>query len=434
MNSLIDEPATKLNLLLLDDEQDIINSLKRVLRKDFDIVTFNDGRSALEYLAENPIDIIISDMRMPVMDGAEFFTRSREYHPNAIRILLTGYSDMETTIKAINDGGIYTYIGKPWENQELKLLLDKASEHYLLKKETRELNVKLGDANEQLSEFNHSLELKVAQRTKALELSKNKLSSTLQTQNSLLHDVLDMMSTTIEYRTGFGAGHNKRIALQCKALARHLALDDAVCRRIYLCALLHEIGIVGLKDEVISSIDFGTGKLDEAFNQHPVIGAEIVGRVHRFAALTDNILHQNENVDGTGFPDHLKGDDIPLGSRIIRVVKDFDFLIAGKENHKPMGIKEAQAWLTSRVDVWYDKTVVKALFSVLSQREHTDDEDMEYSVGIEGLKIGDKLLEDLVLTNGNTMLTAGQVINRTMIEKLKVYEENYNTKITLFIA
>jgi len=433
MNSLTDEPATKLTLLLLDDEQDIINSLKRVLRKDYDIVTFTDGPLALEYLENNHIDIIISDMRMPVMDGAEFFTLSRENQPHAIRILLTGYSDIDTTIKAINDGGIYTYIGKPWENQELKLLLDKASEHYLLKKETRELNKKLSDANEQLAKFNHSLELQVSQRTNALEQSKDKLSATVKTQNVLLHDMIDMMSTTIEYRTGFGTGHNKRIALQCKAVARHLELDDATCRRTYLSALLHEIGIIGLKDDVLSSLDFGTGKLDEEFNRHPVIGAEIVGRVHRLASLTDNILHQNENMDGTGFPDHLAGDDIPLGSRIIRVVKDFDFLIAGKENNKRMGIKEAQAWLMSRADVWYDKTIISVLFTVLTQHQQTD-EDMEFSVGIEGLKVGDKLMEDLVLTNGNIMLTAGQEISKSMIEKLKIYEENYNTKVTLFIV
>ena len=428
-----DEDSGRLNLLLLDDEQDIINSLKRVLRKDFNIVSFTDGAAALEYLQENPIDIIISDMRMPVMNGAEFFTQAREFHPHAIRILLTGYSDMETTVQAINDGGIYTYIGKPWENQELKLLLKQASEYYLLKKETRELNGKLQQVNNKLSNFNQELELKVAQRTHALESSKESLTQTLKTQNTLLHDVLDMMSTTIEYRTGFGAGHNKRIALQCKAVARHLALDDATCRRIYLCALLHEIGTVGLSDEVLANIDFGTGKLDEEFAHHPVIGAAIVGRVHRFDALKENILHQNENVDGTGTPDHLSGDHIPIGARIIRVVKDFDFLIAGKENNKTMAVNDARSWLMSRANEWYDPTIISALFSVLLNRE-SHDETMEYSVGIESLKVGDILAEDLILTNGNTMLTAGQAITSAMISKLKHYEDNYDTKITLFIA
>ena len=427
------ELALRLNLLLLDDEQDILNSLKRLLRKDFNIVSFTDGPSALDYLREHPIDIIISDMRMPIMNGAEFFTHAKDIQPNAIRILLTGYSDMETTIQAINDGGIYTYIGKPWENQELKLLLNKVSEHYLLKKQTRVLNEQLSDANERLTQFNHTLEQTVTERTAALVQSKNKLSNALKSQNSLLHDVSDMMSTTIEYRTGFGAGHNKRVALQCKGIARYLALDDATCRRIYLCGLLHEIGTVGLSDDVIAKVGVGTGKLDDEFMHHPVIGAKIVARVSRFDALTENILHQNENVDGTGVPDHLAGDDIPIGARIIRVVKDFDFLIAGKENKQLMSVPDAKSWLMSRADTWYDKVVVSALFSVMNERSDFG-EDIEYSVGIEGLKIGDTLLEDLVLTNGNIMLTAGQEITAPMIEKLRNYEDNYDTKITLFIA
>jgi response regulator RpfG family c-di-GMP phosphodiesterase len=433
MNSLNAEPATKLNMLLLDDEQDIINSLKRVLRKDFNIVTFNDGPSALEYLVVNPIDIIISDMRMPNMNGAEFFARSRDYQPNAIRVLLTGYSDMDSTIKAINEGGIYTYIGKPWDNNELQLLLQKVSEHCCLKKETQVLNDQLNGANNKLLALNSSLEAKITDRTKVLESHKDKLSTTLKSNNALLHDVLEMMSKTIEYRTGFGIGHNKRIALQCKAIARYLKLDDAECRRIYLSALLHEIGMVGLKDNDFKNINFDTGIFNDALNHHPVIGAEILGQIERFSALTENILHQNENIDGTGVPEHLVGDDIPIGARIIRVVKDFDFLIAGKENHKTMAIDDAKLWIMSRVYTWYDGNAMDALFNVLTERTNFNEE-MEYSVGIEGVKVGDKLMEDLVLHNGSIMLKTGQEVTKTIIEKLQKYEENFNTKIILFIA
>lgn len=433
MDTLNTDTKAKLNLLLLDDEQDIINSLKRVLRKDFNIVTFNDGPSALEYLASNPIDILMSDMRMPIMNGAEFFTQSRKIHPNAIRILLTGYSDMETTIKAINDGGVYTYVAKPWDNQALQLLLQQASEHYLLKNQANGLNNQLGDVNKKLSQFNESLEVKVAERTKALITNRDKLNAALETQKTLLHDVLEMMSTTIEYRTGFGTGHNKRIALQSKAVARYLKLNDATCRLVYLCAMLHEIGIIGLKDDEFNDVDFDSGRFDDKFSHHPVIGAEILGQVSRFSTLTKNILHQNENIDGTGVPEHLTGEEIPIGSKIIRVVKDFDFLIAGKSNNKKMAIPDAKLWIMSRVYTWYDGEVIDALFNVLEDRTSFDDE-MEFSVSIEGLKIGDTLAEDLVLTNGNVMLKAGQIINQSMIEHLQKYEENNNIKITLFIC
>ena len=422
-----------LKLLLLDDEKDIINALKRLLRNNYEIIPFNKGDEALAYLQENHVDIIMSDMRMPKMDGAEFLAHAREIIPNAIRLLLTGYSDMDSTVKAINDGGVYTYISKPWNNQDLKLTLEKASDHYLLKKEAKRLNEEVAKANKELEIFNQSLELKVIQRTSALQASTKKLKNTLQTQKELFFDVLDMMSATIEYRTGFSAGHSKRIAIQCKAVAKKLELDEAQCRRIYLCALLHEIGTVGLSDDLLQENSIGSGKLEDLLITHPMIGAEILGKVKRFASLTDNILHQNENIDGTGSPAHLSGDDIPVGARIIRIVKDFDFLIAGKTNAKRMSIANAYAWMKERADVWYDRKILKTFIDLLGNREAVDGE-MEFSIGVEALKPGDKLLEDLILNNGNVMLKAGQEINSVMITKLKEYERRHNTKVTLFIA
>ncbi len=421
-----------LSLLLLDDEQDILNALKRLLRKDYNIVTFTEGAEALAHLAEHNINIIMSDMRMPTMDGAEFLAKAREIQPESVRLLLTGFSDMESTIKAINEGGVYTYIGKPWDNQELKMVLANSSEKFVMKKETERLNSVVTDKNKELHLLNKQLEAKVLHRTEALLASKKKLKGTLNTQKDLLYDVLDMMSATIEYRTGLSSGHTKRVAAQCKAVAKELGLGELYCRRIYLCALLHEVGTVGLPDEVLSKGITGN-KLDDAFGCHPSIGAEIIGKVKRFAGLTNNILHQNENMDGTGIPNHLSGEDIPIGARIIRVVKDFDFLIAGKMNEKRMSINHAHAWMNEKIDVWYDKRIVSAFKHILEHRD-TEDDQMEYSVGVTSLKAGDKLVEDLVLSNGNVMLKEGHEINDVMIEKLRDYERNQNTTLTLFIG
>ena len=427
------EPST-LTLLLLDDEKDILNALKRLLRKDYTLVSFSEGQAALDYLQEHPVDLIMSDMRMPNMDGAEFLAKSCDIQPDAIRLLLTGYSDMESTIKAINDGGVYTYIAKPWDNDGLKLTLQKAADHYNLRKEAQQLSANLLDANKAVEQFNKSLEQKVSDRTQALEASKQQLQGALKTQKSLLQDVLEMMSSTIEYRTGMKGGHNRRVALQCRAVAEHLEFESAQCQYIYLSALLHEIGKVGLSDEILkqSSVGSDDNISNEALSSHPVIGAEIVGRVKRFAVLTQNIRHQDENYDGTGVPDHLSAADIPVGARIIRVVKDFDNLISGKDGQHRMSIKDAKSWLVSRSNVWYDKIIIEAFFSILSDRQ-IDAEDMEYSVGIEGLKVGDTLKEDLVL-NGNVMIKEGQQINEAVIKKLSDYEVDNNVKLTLFVT
>lgn len=427
------EANTKLNLLLIDDESHILSALTRLLRKDYNIVSFNEGQEALDYLANNTVQIIMSDMRMPAMDGAQFLSEARKIQPDSIRILLTGYSDMESTISAINDGRVYTYIGKPWDNDSLKLTLEKAANHFTLKQENFALTNNLISANDELAKLNQSLEERVAKRTQALQASKQKLADSLHTQKSLLADVLDMLSATIEYRTGHGTSHLSRVAKQCRSLARKLKLDDAACRRIYFCGLLHEIGMVGLSDEVLNNFDMSNAT-DDAVTSHPVIGATIVGRLKRLAGLTDNILHQNENYDGTGTPKHLSGQDIPIGARIIRVVKDFDYLVAGLKNDNKMSISNAQAWMKERANIWYDRKILETFNQLLIERGNTDDDDFDFSVGLERLKIGDVLAEDLVLHNGNIMLKAGQEINQIVIDKIRQYEETYNTKVTLFTS
>ena len=427
-----DESTVKLSLLLLDDEQDILNSLKRLLRRDYDVVCYTEGQEALDYLADNNVDIIMSDMRMPQMNGDEFLTSAKKCQPDAIRILLTGYSDMESTINAINNGSIYTYIGKPWDNESLKLTLEKAASHYGLKKEKIALSAKLKEANDELANLNQSLEIRIKKRTAALEASKEKLNNSLSIQQDLMSDMLDMLSATIEYRTGFGDRHLKRIAKQSRLLAVRLELDEASCRRIYFCALIHEIGMVGLSDEVLANIDMSNMR-DEAIARHPQIGAEIVGRIKRLTPLIDNILYQNENYDGTGTPGNMGGVTIPIGARIIRIVKDFDYLIAGNNNDKRMPVSRAKAWMKERANLWYDRSILEVYLEQVKDRTPEEEAEMGYGIGIESIEEGNILIEDIVLHNGNTMLKAGQILNAAMIDKLRKYEDTYNTKVTLFV-
>ena len=117
--------SNKLNLLLLDDEDNVLKALWRLLRREYNIACFTQGREALDYMEDNEVHIIVSDMRMPQMSGSEFLEQARVIRPSAYRLLLTGFSDINSTISAINDGGIYSYISKPWDNDNVRLSLKK---------------------------------------------------------------------------------------------------------------------------------------------------------------------------------------------------------------------------------------------------------------------------------------------------------------------
>ncbi|MAX81249.1 MAG: two-component system response regulator [Crocinitomicaceae bacterium] len=143
-------PASKISILYIDDEENNLTSFKATFRRDYKIhtaISADEGRKILE---DNPVDIIITDQRMPDETGVEFLSSILEKYPEPIRILLTGYTDIEAVIDAINKGQVYRYITKPWNEQELRMNIENAYEVYRLRKENKELLEKLKKANQQL--------------------------------------------------------------------------------------------------------------------------------------------------------------------------------------------------------------------------------------------------------------------------------------------
>ncbi len=137
-------------VLAVDDEQSSLNAINRILRREFSIILSLNGHSALEVLKTQKVAVILADQRMPGMNGVEFFRESQQLQPDAARVLITGYADIDATIEAINQAQIFYYISKPWEPEDLRLVIRRAAERYQLTRENRRLMAELKDANERL--------------------------------------------------------------------------------------------------------------------------------------------------------------------------------------------------------------------------------------------------------------------------------------------
>lgn len=134
-------------LLLVDDEENILRSLRRLLRSDgYTIYTANSGKEGLEVLKENKVCVILSDMRMPEMNGAEFLAKVKEQYPETIRMMLSGYTDLNSVTDAINQGAIFKFLTKPWEDDEIKQSIKEAFSHY--QKEHGEIDAELKESSE----------------------------------------------------------------------------------------------------------------------------------------------------------------------------------------------------------------------------------------------------------------------------------------------
>lgn len=158
-------------VLCVDDEQNILSALKRLLRKEgYRLLTAQSAQEGLKVLEENEVHLVISDQRMPEMNGTDFLATVREKHPDTIRIVLTGYTEVDAITESINKGNIYKFFLKPWNDQGLKLEIKQALEQYDLVRRNKELDKKVIEQNEALKRINDNLEHVVRERTKELEV------------------------------------------------------------------------------------------------------------------------------------------------------------------------------------------------------------------------------------------------------------------------
>ncbi len=159
-------------LLLVDDEQNILRALQRLFRRDgYRILTASSGQDGLSLLAEHDVGVIISDQRMPQMTGVEFLSRVREHHPDTVRIVLSGYTELESVTTAINEGAIYKFLTKPWDDGLLRRNIQEAFHHYELAHENQRLTEQLRVANAELSDMNRELEQRVLRKTREVTLN-----------------------------------------------------------------------------------------------------------------------------------------------------------------------------------------------------------------------------------------------------------------------
>ncbi len=415
------EQKLKGTILCVDDEAQILSSLKRLFRRaGHTTVTCGSGAEGLEYLANNEVDLVISDMRMPEMDGHHFLTEVAAKCPNAVRMLLTGYSDMESTVGAINNGRIYRYIAKPWDDADLLLSVQRALEGKNLKDDRDRLNKLAIDQNKQLQELNGSLEAKVATRTKELQDSTAKLKKSHELIKTAYTDSVAVFARIIGMREGDASANSDRIADLSDLVAAQLGLDDGQREDLGFAAQLHDIGKMGMSDTLLQTpFETQNEEQQEIYKQHCTNGQAILMSLGPLQNAANIIRSHHERVDGTGYPDQLSGDDISIGAKILGVTTEFDDLLSGALLGSPMDDDSAIQYLKSNIGRKFDKAVVEAFIAVNENRQKGEAVSKVLILSIADLEPGMTLAEDVYLRENVLMLRGGQKLTENFIEKFK---------------
>jgi response regulator RpfG family c-di-GMP phosphodiesterase/HD-like signal output (HDOD) protein len=314
-------------IMIVDDEPANLRLLERLFRRDYQVLTADSGAEALRFLEQHDVALLITDQRMPGMTGIELLKHTAPLRPHMVRIILTGYTDVTSLVEAINCGQVYKYVTKPWNNDELCLTVSRALEHY----ETSKSRHELAHTNERL----------------------------VGRMKEMTRGFVRAIADALEAKDEHVHGHARRVRSYAAAVGRQMGLDEEVLEQLALAAFLHDIGKIGTPDQILLKPGPLTPEETAQVRQHARRGARMLTGIVGLGGAADAVLYHHEHFDGTGYPDGLSGERIPLLSRIILVADAYDAMTSPRPFREALTHEEAVARLSEGAGSSFDPEVVR---------------------------------------------------------------------------
>ncbi|MBA4359687.1 HD domain-containing phosphohydrolase [Pseudomonas mandelii] len=429
--------ADKPTILLVDDEESILNSLRRLLRgQPYEVLLATSGEQALDIMAKQPVDLVMSDARMPNMDGATLLAHIHQRHPDTLRILLTGYADLTMIVKAINDGQIDRYISKPWHDEELLLTLRQSLAYQRSERERLHLVQETWEQNEELRLLNATLEKHVASRTAELQQTADMLDLAYEELKHSYVTGTEVFSLLANLRLPPAKQTNRQIIELVRVYCKLHGVDEGSTRDLTMAAALYNIGKLSWTDSMMTApADLLHHNDQERYRGYPKQSESLLMTLDPMKDAARLILHHQERWDGTGFPDRLKGEAIPLGARWLKLAVDFIELQRGLILERQMNSDEALVYIRQYAGRLYDPDLVEDFIQVCAAYQ-SDVSLADPTVKVlttRDLATGMILARNLNADNGMLLLNAGKVLSGPLVEKLIAFEAMEGAKYSVFV-
>lgn len=416
--------TSTMTVLCVDDEVNILKSIKRLLYKqDFQLLLAESGAKALEMLAQNDVHLIMSDMKMPGMSGAELLEQVAKAYPDTHRILLTGYADIESTIAAVNKGKIHRYLEKPWDNEEIIATINEGLETVKIKHENIRFKALVKKQNSVLKELNHSLEDKIRLRTKQINLAMRRI----ERNNSATQKVLYNFISINPHLQGSFANS---VSLLAKRIAEKLNLKKEQIDEIAYAALLCEIGLLGL-DTTIQSTPFSELNFNQQteYLEQTNIAQLILGPAEHLQSVSDIITCQFEYFNGKGL-NKLTDEQIPIGSKVLAIARDYWRFSLGRITAEKLDDTSVRIEMKKFLGTRYDPKVLQIL---LDNSDIVSDQFIEKPIASHALKPGMVLKYNILNDAHILVLPEGHIFSQATIEKLMQFEKSQATPFSLIV-
>ncbi len=421
-------------VLFVDDEDSILKSLKRFGRtRGWSVLTAASGAEALEVAQENQIDVVVSDMRMPNMTGAELLMAFREKFPATIRILLTGYSDITALESAINEAHIYNYLTKPWDDSMLAEVISGALRFRHSEQERERLEALTQVQNKKLSKLALLLDKRVKERDIEVEQALHLLQDSHERSRVSMLEAFESINRVLEWRETHAQGRNQFVTKYAVEIAQHLKFSETDIEAIRLAAIMHRIGLAALPENLrvkpLYSLNAEEIKL---YRQYPLWGERCLKHSPVMSGVARIVRQHREYINGHGFPDGLTEKSIPIASQVIGLVTDFFDAYSGHVDKKIQGKEAALVYINEWAGRRHDKGLVEVLNLVLDTFE--DDREQNTVCISSDLKSGMRLEENLVSESGMLLLAKGTVLNEAQINKLIDHEHKHKEVFEIVIS
>jgi response regulator RpfG family c-di-GMP phosphodiesterase len=323
--------ATSVNsehtILIVDDEINNLQLLKRTFRGKYNILTASNGLEGLETLKNNinDVSLIVSDHKMPIMEGTKFLEEANKIAPDVIKILLTGFSDVEIITDAVNKCNLFQYVLKPFNPDELQEAIRNG-----------------------LTKF---------------DLASSK-SMILKDLKELFYKTIKSITSALDAKDPYTHGHSMRVTLYSIILAKELNTPDNQLEAIETAGLLHDIGKIAIPESILCK----PGKLtDDEFvimKEHPINSERLIASIEKLHEISPGVKHHHERWDGRGYPDHLAGENIPLSARIIAIADTYDAMTSTRSYRKALDHEVAIAEIEKCAGAQFDPELAKKFIEI----------------------------------------------------------------------
>lgn len=420
--------------LCIDDDRTLLMIVKQVLTKSFrsEVLMYYEaasGEEGLQKILELKPDIILSDIQMPGISGFELCRKIREFNPHCAVILMSAYDPEEDNAIHASEAGADAYLSKPVKKGELLFVVNFVlrvanlndalyEKNFQLEQSLdrlRSFHQKLGALNEELRSDKRRLDasLREMQELNAqLEAKNAQISAMMEEVAARFDSTVALLGNLIELRQAEHRGHSERVANMSVFIAKRMKLLEHQIQNIHVAARLHELGIVGLPGQDVEALVLDA-ESDHPHSNHPLVGEMLLKSFPGFEQVAEIIRHLHENVDGSGAPDGLYGDRIPIGSRIISAASYFDHAAIANPGKRREDILREMEEDGNRI---FDDQVLRLMRDYLSAQQTLAEK--FYECPVYGLSEGMELADDIYSESGINLLRKGTVLDRDTLAKM----------------